>query len=44
MGFVFSTGDPFTDIDLDGCVDSRTGDVAVWAKEIVISFPDYYTA
>jgi primase-polymerase (primpol)-like protein len=44
VGFLFSTGDPFTDVDLDGCLDAWTGDVAVWAKEIVMSFPTYYAA
>ena len=41
LGFVFSTGDPFTGIDLDGCVDPATGEVAVWAMEIVRYFDSY---
>jgi putative DNA primase/helicase len=41
VGFVFSSGDPFTGIDLDGCVDPRTGEVAVWAMEIVRYFDSY---
>jgi putative DNA primase/helicase len=41
LGFVFSTGDPFTGIDLDGCVDPATDEVAVWAMEIVRYFDSY---
>ena len=41
MGFVFSSADPFTGIDLDGCVDPATGEVAVWAMEIVRYFDSY---
>ena len=41
MGFVFSSADPFTGIDLDGCVDPATGEVAVWAMEIVQYFDSY---
>jgi putative DNA primase/helicase len=41
LGFVFSSGDPFTGIDLDGCVDPQTGEVAVWAMEIVRYFDSY---
>jgi putative DNA primase/helicase len=41
LGFVFSSGDPFAGIDMDGCVDPRTGEVAVWAMEIVRYFDSY---
>jgi primase-polymerase (primpol)-like protein len=41
VGFVFSSADPFTGIDLDGCVDPATGEVAVWAMEIVRYFDSY---
>ena len=41
MGFVFSSADPYTGIDLDGCVDPATGEVAVWAMEIVRHFDSY---
>jgi len=41
LGFVFSSGDPFAGIDIDGCVDPRTGEVAVWAMEIVRYFDSY---
>ncbi len=41
VGFVFSSGDHFTGIDLDGCVDPQTGEVAAWAMEIVRYFDSY---
>jgi putative DNA primase/helicase len=41
LGFVFSSADPFTGIDLDGCVNKETGEVAVWAMEIVRHFESY---
>jgi putative DNA primase/helicase len=41
LGFVFSSGDPFTGIDLDGCMDPQTGEVAAWAMEIVRYFHSY---
>jgi putative DNA primase/helicase len=41
LGFVFSSGDPFAGIDLDGCVNPETGEVAAWAMEIVRHFDSY---
>jgi putative DNA primase/helicase len=41
VGFVFSTGDPYTGVDLDGCVDKQTSEVAAWAMEIVHYFNSY---
>jgi putative DNA primase/helicase len=41
LGFVFSSGDPFTGIDLDRCVDPHTGEVAASAMEIVRYFQSY---
>jgi putative DNA primase/helicase len=41
VGFVFSSADPFTGIDLDKCVDPRTGEVAAWAMEIIRYFDSY---
>jgi putative DNA primase/helicase len=41
LGFVFSSGDPYAGIDLDGCVDAQTGEVAVWAFEIIKYFDSY---
>jgi putative DNA primase/helicase len=40
VGFVFSTGDPYTGIDLDNCVD-ESGDLALWALEVVRYFDSY---
>jgi putative DNA primase/helicase len=40
LGFVFSTGDPYTGIDLDSCVDEN-GEIALWAMEIVRYFDSY---
>jgi putative DNA primase/helicase len=41
LGFVFSSADPYTGIDLDDCVDPQTGEIAVWALEIVRYFDSY---
>lgn len=35
VGFVFSTEDPFAGIDLDGCRDPQTGEIANWAWRII---------
>jgi putative DNA primase/helicase len=40
LGFVFSSADPFTGIDLDNCVD-ESGEIALWALEIVRYFDSY---
>jgi putative DNA primase/helicase len=40
LGFVFSSADPYTGIDLDNCVDEN-GEIAVWALEIVRYFDSY---
>jgi putative DNA primase/helicase len=40
MGFVFSSGDPYTGIDLDDCVD-KSGEIAPWALEIIHHFDSY---
>ncbi len=41
VGFVFSSGDPYSGIDLDGCVDPQTGEVAAWAFEVIKYFDSY---
>jgi putative DNA primase/helicase len=41
VGFVFSSADPYTGIDLDDCM-GADGEIALWAQEIV-SFFDSYT-
>jgi len=40
LGFVFSSADPYTGIDLDDCVDGD-GEIAPWALEIVRYFDSY---
>jgi putative DNA primase/helicase len=40
LGFVFSSADPYTGIDLDDCVDAD-GEIAGWAVEIVRYFDSY---
>jgi putative DNA primase/helicase len=40
LGFVFSSADPYTGIDLDDCVD-EDGEIASWALEIVRYFDSY---
>jgi putative DNA primase/helicase len=40
VGFVFSSADPYTGIDLDDCVD-EDGEIALWAMEIVRYFDSY---
>ncbi len=41
VGFVFSESDPFVGVDLDGCIDLETGEVAPWADEIVKALDSY---
>src|SRR5215218_9167207 len=40
LGFVFCSGDPYTGIDLDDCVD-EDGEIAGWALEIVRYFNSF---
>ena len=40
LGFVFSSADPYTGIDLDNCV-GRDGEIALWALEIARYFDSY---
>lgn len=41
IGFVFSSGDPYAGIDLDGCRDPETGELEEWAAEIVRDLDGY---
>lgn len=41
VGFVFSTGDPYCGVDLDSVVDLETGEVAVWAQQIIEGLDGY---
>ncbi len=44
IGFVFSPGDPFAGVDLDGCRDPETGELEKWAAEIVQALESYTEA
>ncbi len=41
VGFVFSHYDPFVGIDLDGCRDPQTGEIAAWAQEVIQRLDTY---
>jgi primase-polymerase (primpol)-like protein len=41
IGFVFTESDPFCGVDLDACVDPKTGEIASWASEIVRRLDSY---
>jgi putative DNA primase/helicase len=40
LGFVFCSGDPYTGVDLDHCVDEN-GEIGLWALEIVRYLDSY---
>jgi putative DNA primase/helicase len=35
IGFVFSSGDPYAGIDLDGCRNAESGEIEPWAQKII---------
>ena len=41
IGFVFTKDDPYCGIDLDGCRDPSTGEIAPWAQEIINLMSSY---
>lgn len=41
VGFVFTADDPYCGVDLDGCRDAETGEVAEWAREVVVMLDSY---
>jgi putative DNA primase/helicase len=41
VGFVLSSGDGYTGVDLDGCRDPESGMIAAWAAEIVRKLDSY---
>ncbi len=41
LGFVFTAADPYCGIDLDGCRDPDTGEIASWAEQIVDALESY---
>jgi putative DNA primase/helicase len=44
IGFVFSSGDPYAGVDLDGCRNPETGELEEWAEKIVKAFGGYAEA
>ena len=44
VGFVFTPNDPYVGIDLDGCRDPETGELAPWAEEVLERFGTYAEA
>jgi putative DNA primase/helicase len=44
IGFVFSSGDPYAGVDLDGCRDSETGELEEWAEKIIKRLDGYAEA
>ena len=41
VGFVLAADDPFAGVDLDGCRDPITGEVASWAHDIIVALNSY---
>ena len=41
VGFVFTKEDDFVGVDLDHCLDSKTGEVEPWAREIIGELDSY---
>jgi putative DNA primase/helicase len=41
LGFVFTDGDPYVGVDLDSCVDLRSGAIEPWADTIIKRFVTY---
>jgi primase-polymerase (primpol)-like protein len=41
IGFVFTKDDPYCGVDLDGCLDQETGEIELWAQEIVDELDSY---
>lgn len=41
VGFVFSSGDPYAGVDLDGCREPETSEIEPWAAKIIESLDSY---
>ena len=41
IGFVFSSGDPYTGVDLDHCRNPETGIIEPWAEQVIIALDGY---
>ena len=44
VGFVFSSGDPYSGVDIDDCRDPETGELEEWTAKIVTNFGGYAEA
>jgi primase-polymerase (primpol)-like protein len=41
IGYEFSAADPYTGIDLDHCRNPKTGEIELWAREIITRLNSY---
>jgi putative DNA primase/helicase len=41
IGFVFTAEDELCGVDLDGCLDPQTGEIEIWAQEIIDELNSY---
>jgi putative DNA primase/helicase len=41
VGFVFTAEDDFAGVDLDGCLDPKTGEIETWAQELIEELNSY---
>ena len=41
IGYFFAADDPFCGVDLDGCRNPETGEVSLWARDIIARFDTY---
>jgi hypothetical protein len=41
IGFVFTEDDPFCGVDLDRCLNAATGEIELWAREIIEELDSY---
>ena len=41
IGFVFTREDDFVGVDLDHCLDSETGEIEIWARQIIDELDSY---
>jgi putative DNA primase/helicase len=41
LGFAFCSGDPYAGVDLDHCVDLKTGQIELWALQVIKELDSY---
>lgn len=41
VGFVFCSADPYMGVDIDHCVDPKTGEISLWALQIIEGLDSY---